>query len=192
MHAKDVDKLLDAREDVPGALAKLSGDITSACDAIVRCLKSGGVVYACGNGGSASQASHFAAELVGRFLRDRDALPAFSLVDNVSSLSALANDYGYDDVFSRQLRGVARSNDCLFAISTSGNSKNVVRACQTAREQGTTSIVLTGASGGEVAPLADIAVRVSLEDTPRIQEAHLAIIHILCELVEDAIFPSRG
>jgi len=166
-------------------LANGVGDIAIG---VAECLSSGGTVFACGNGGSATQATHFAAELVGRFKLDRGALRAFSLSDNPAAVTALANDYTYDDVFARQIDGLARDGDCLFALSTSGNSPNVVRACLSARDRGLKVFGLTGASGGEMAEACDVTLRVSFEDTARVQEVHLMIIHVVCELVESAIF----
>lgn len=167
--------------------ASLAGPVEEAADAIVTCLRGGGTVYACGNGGSASQAAHFVAELVGRFKRERRALRAVSLVDNASTLTSIANDYEFAEVFSRQLAGVIRPGDCLLALSTSGNSENVVRACATARTAGAAVIALTGESGGRAAEACTLAIRVPDADTPRVQEIHLLVIHLLCEIVERAL-----
>jgi D-sedoheptulose 7-phosphate isomerase len=165
----------------------LAGRVEEAADTITSCLRGGGTVYACGNGGSASQAAHFVAELVGRFKRERRALRAVSLVDNAATLTSIANDYEFAEVFSRQLAGVIRPGDCLLALSTSGNSENVVRACGAARAAGATAIALTGESGGRAAEACTFAIRVPDADTPRVQEIHLLVIHLLCEFVERAL-----
>jgi len=167
--------------------ASLTARVEEAAGAIAACLRGGGTVYACGNGGSASQAAHFVAELVGRFKRERWALRAVSLVDNSATLTSIANDYAFAEVFSRQLAGVIRPGDCLLALSTSGNSENVVRACSAARAAGATAIALTGEAGGRAAEACTLAIRVPDTDTPRVQEIHLLVIHLLCEIVEGAL-----
>ena len=141
----------------------------------------------CGNGGSAADAQHLAAELMGRFMIDRAPLPAMALTVNSSAMTAIANDYSYEEVFDRQLRGIGRSGDVLVAISTSGNSGNVVRAIEAAREINILTIGLTGESGGRMGNLCDICIRVPSASTPRIQEMHIAVGHCLCELVEAAL-----
>jgi D-sedoheptulose 7-phosphate isomerase len=167
--------------------AALADGVEAAARAMAGALRGGGTVYACGNGGSASQAAHAVCELVGRFKRERGALRAVSLVDNPATLTAVSNDYGFADVFSRQIAGVIRRGDCLLALSTSGESENVVRACATARAAGATVIALTGEAGGRVAAAASLAIRVPDADTPRVQEIHLLVIHLLCELIESAL-----
>jgi D-sedoheptulose 7-phosphate isomerase len=182
---------LDARS---GLVASLDGEAVQRMGAVaaamVECLQQGRVVYACGNGGSATQAAHFAAELVGRFRKNRRALPAFALGENSAVVTSLANDYSFDDVFAHQIGGIGQRGDCLLALSTSGKSRNVVRACQTAAEKGLRVFALTGAGGGEVARHAEITVAVPTSDTPHVQELHLAILHILCHVVEAEIFPA--
>ncbi len=186
-----VQRELRARAGLIASLdAGMAERVGAMATAMVECLRGGRVVYACGNGGSATQASHFAAELVGRFKRDRKALPAFALGDNVATVTSIANDYSFDDVFARQLEGIARPGDCLLALSTSGNSRNVVRACRVARERGMRVFALTGAGGGEVAQHCDITVAVPSSDTPHVQELHLAIVHIVCHLIETEMFPA--
>lgn len=167
-------------------------NVRAIADAMAKCLEAGGTVYTCGNGGSASQAEHFSAELVGQFNRDRRSLPVYSLAENGAVLSSLANDYSFDDVFSHQIDGVAREGDCLLALSTSGNSENVVRACKTARKKGLHVFALTGAGGGRVAPETDLTIKISDSNTARIQEMHLVVIHLLCDLVETSLFASTG
>jgi D-sedoheptulose 7-phosphate isomerase len=152
------------------------------------CLSRGGTVYSCGNGGSASQSEHFSAELVGRFYQDRPSLPVYSLSENGAVLSSLANDYQFDHVFSHQIEGVGKEGDCLLALSTSGNSPNVVRACRVARDKGMHVFALTGEGGGQVAAFCDLTILVPDTNTARIQEMHLLVIHLICQLVEIALF----
>lgn len=163
--------------------------VARAGEVLVRSLEGGGSVFACGNGGSATQAAHLVLELVGRFQRERRALRAFSLAENAGTLTAIGNDYEFADIFARQLRGILRAGDCLVALSTSGESENVVRACRAAREAKGRVVGLTGAQGGRVAAESDVAIQVPESDTPLVQEVHLVVVHLLCEMVEDAIFP---
>jgi len=144
-----------------------------------------------GNGGSASDAQHISAELVGRYNFDRPSLPALALTTDTSALTAIGNDYGYDKIFSRQLEGMGQKGDVFIGISTSGNSLNIIEAFITAKEKGITTVALTGRDGGEMAKMADIALVVPSNSTPRIQESHILIGHILCDLIEQEIFP-RG
>jgi D-sedoheptulose 7-phosphate isomerase len=147
--------------------------------ALDECLRQDHKVLVCGNGGSAAQAQHLAAELVGRFLEERRALPAIALTADTATLTALGNDYGYERVFARQLEALARPGDLLFAISTSGNSPNVVLAARTARALGCTVVALTGARGGELGPLADLLLPAPSTVVARIQEVHALCVHIL-------------
>jgi D-sedoheptulose 7-phosphate isomerase len=153
---------------------------------IERCLREGGKVMFCGNGGSAADAQHLAAELMGRFLADRAPLAALALTVDSSALTAISNDYGFEQVFARQVRGLGRAGDVLVGMSTSGNSANVVAAFKAARELSIGTIALTG-SGGGMAALADLHINAPSLSTPRIQELHIAIGHAICELVEDAL-----
>lgn len=167
--------------------ATLVEPIVQAAQKISLCLAAGGKIMSCGNGGSAADAQHFAAEMVNRFRRERQALAAIALTTDSSNLTAIANDYGYKYIFSRQVEALARSGDCLLAISTSGNSDNVNVAIQQAQQQQLSTIALSGRDGGAMAGLLhadDIEIRVPGEDTAHIQETHLLIIHCLCELVE--------
>ena len=150
-----------------------------------RSLRDGGKIFFFGNGGSAADAQHLAAELVGRFDRERRALPAIALTANTSTMTAIGNDYSYDRVFVRQLEALSTPGDIAVGISTSGKSPNVVNAVRSAREAGVTTVGMTGLSGGELASLAHFCIRIPSERTPRIQEAHILIGHILCELVEE-------
>ena len=166
----------------------LKAVIGRAVDEITDCFRKGGRVYFCGNGGSAADAQHLAAEFSGRFYFDRPVLPADALHGNTSYLTAVANDYGYEQVFARLISGLGQPGDILVGLSTSGNSANILRAFEVCREKGVLTIGLTGADGGRMKDLSDLLVNVPSTDTPRIQEAHITIGHIICELVEQAIF----
>lgn len=164
-------------------------------EAAARCsaaLRAGGKLLLCGNGGSAADCQHLAAELVGGLTHDRPrpALAAIALTTDTSLLTACANDFGFERVFERQVEALGRRGDVLIGISTSGNSANVLRALERARALGLTTILLTGEDGGAALPLADIAVRVPSRDTQHVQEAHIAAGHILCLLIEQALFPA--
>ncbi|HEV2813420.1 MAG TPA: SIS domain-containing protein [Solirubrobacteraceae bacterium] len=153
-------------------------------------LREGGKVLFCGNGGSAADATHLAAELVGRFQLDRAPLAALSLSDNISSVTAIGNDYEYAQTFSRQLRGLASRGDVLVALSTSGGSANVLEAARAAAELGVRTVGFTGAGGGELASLVEVSVRIPSDSTARIQEGYMLLCHTACELVERALFAS--
>ncbi|NOX75888.1 MAG: D-sedoheptulose 7-phosphate isomerase [Gammaproteobacteria bacterium] len=159
-------------------------DIAQCC---VDALRGDNKLLLAGNGGSASDAQHIAAELVGRFELERDGLPAMALTTNASQLTALSNDYGYDAVFSRQLQAFAKKGDVFFGLSTSGNSTNVVAAAEVAKTRGLVVIGMTGQSGGKLAALCDICLKVPADNTARIQEAHIMVGHILCALIERAL-----
>ncbi|MDG5497428.1 D-sedoheptulose 7-phosphate isomerase [Niveispirillum sp. BGYR6] len=170
-------------------LQELSGKVVEAADLMIASLRAGGKVMFCGNGGSAADSQHLAAELMGRFMRDRAPLAALALTVDTSALTAIGNDYGYRDVFSRQLRGVGRAGDVLVGLSTSGNSTNVVDAMNVARQMGIHTIALTGAKEGAMVPLSDLWLPVPSTMTARIQEMHIAVGHTICELVENAMAP---
>ncbi|MFY7879343.1 MAG: D-sedoheptulose-7-phosphate isomerase [Lacibacter sp.] len=155
---------------------------------IVHAFKNGKKVLFCGNGGSAADAQHLAAEFSGRFYTDRDALPAEALHVNTSYLTAVANDYSYDVVYARLLKGIGNAGDVLVGLSTSGNSKNIIEAFRVAKEKQITTIGLTGASGGAMKELSDFLFNVPSNDTPRIQESHILLGHIICQLVEEQYF----
>jgi D-sedoheptulose 7-phosphate isomerase len=167
-------------------LARAAGQIAEAATAIVNCLRAGGKLIAFGNGGSASDAQHMVAELVGRYAVQRQALAAIALTTNSSSLTAIANDFGFEEVFARQLEALAKPQDVILAISTSGNSPNVLRALEIAKALGLKKIGLTGNDGGKLRDVVDICIVVPSSSTPRIQEAHSLVIHILCGIVENA------
>jgi D-sedoheptulose 7-phosphate isomerase len=153
---------------------------------ICRTLAAGNKILLCGNGGSAADAQHIAAELVGRYEQQRKAFPAIALTTDTSALTALSNDYGYDEVFSRQILGLARAGDLLIAISTSGKSPNIVKAVETAKNLSCQTLALTGCSGQPLASLCDFALIVASERTARVQEAHITIGHLWCEMVDRA------
>src|SRR5580704_13489554 len=163
--------------------------IEKISDAIVHALKNHNRIYFCGNGGSAADAQHLAAEFSGRFYKDRDALPAEALHCNTSYLTAVANDYSYDVIYSRMLKGIGNKGDVLIGLSTSGNSKNILNAFEVAKEKGMPVIAFTGATGGKMKELADCLLNVPSTDTPRIQESHILLGHIICQLVEETLYP---
>ena len=166
---------------------RLAGRIAEAADLIVAAYRAGGGVLVFGNGGSAADAQHIAGELVGRFLKDRPGLRAHALTTDASILTSVANDYGFEEVFARQLEACGRPGDVAIGISTSGNSPDVVGGLRTARELGLRTIALTGPGGGGCAKQAELVLDVPAASTPRIQEAHVVIYHMLCELVEEAM-----
>jgi len=163
------------------------GPIIRTAEAVIKAFKSGHKVFFCGNGGSAADCQHMAAELVGRFQKERQAWPAIALTTDTSTLTALGNDYSFDIVFSRQLQALGQAGDVLIAISTSGNSKNILEAIRQAKAMGIVTIGVTGANGGQLAGLSDIAIVAASSKTARIQESHLVIFHSICELVENTL-----
>lgn len=162
--------------------------LSASIDIITHALKNGNKILFCGNGGSAADAQHLAAEFSGRFYKDRKALPAEALHVNTSYLTAVANDYSFDVVYSRLVEGIGNQGDVLVGLSTSGNSVNIINALQTARNLGMTTISFTGETGGKMKDFSDILLNVPSTDTPRIQEAHIMIGHIICQLVEEQYF----
>ena len=167
---------------------KLISEISKAAETCLQAFRKGNKVLFCGNGGSAADAQHLAAELSGRFYFDRDPLPAEALHVNTSFVTAVANDYSFSEVFARMVEGTGNAGDVLVALSTSGNSKNIIRALETAMNKGMVTIGLTGSTGGQMVKHCDVIIRVPSTDTPRIQEAHITIGHIICELIEKALF----
>jgi D-sedoheptulose 7-phosphate isomerase len=159
--------------------------VQRAGELICAALREGHKILLCGNGGSAADAQHIAAELVGRYEDQRRAFPAIALTTDTSALTAVSNDYGYEQVFARQVEGLATAGDVLIAISTSGKSRNVIRAAELARSLGCKTIALTGADGEPLASLCDLAVTVPSERTARVQEAHITIGHLWCEMVDN-------
>ena len=163
--------------------------IEAVAEVMVKALREGKRILWCGNGGSAADAQHLAAELSGRFYYDRPPLNSEAMHCNTSYLTAVANDYGYDLIYSRMIDGACKPGDVLVGISTSGNSKNICNAFRKAKELGVITIAMTGASGGEMKELADFLLNVPSTDTPRIQESHIMLGHIICEIVEARMFP---
>jgi D-sedoheptulose 7-phosphate isomerase len=169
----------------------LAADIVRAAEAMSASLAGDGKVLSCGNGGSAADAQHFSAELLGRFERERRGLPAVALTTDTSTLTAVANDYDYDEIFAKQVTALGRSGDVLLAISTSGNSPNVLRAIAAGHTQGMTIVALTGRDGGDIAAALgenDIEIRVPSKRTCRVQETHILVIHCLCDLIDERLF----
>lgn len=166
--------------------------IAKSVDLITEAFKKGNRVYFCGNGGSAADAQHLAAEFSGRFYTDRKALPAEALHCNTSYLTAVGNDYSFDLIYARLIDGIGQSGDVLLGLSTSGNSKNIIRAFETAHEKGMLTIGFTGQTGGQLKAVSDILINIPSTDTPRIQESHILAGHIICQLVEENIFGSVG
>ncbi|MCX6246986.1 MAG: D-sedoheptulose 7-phosphate isomerase [Bacteroidetes bacterium] len=166
--------------------------IREVADTCAETFCDGNKVLFCGNGGSAADAQHLAAEFSGRFNYDRAPLPSEALHVNTSYLTAVANDYSFDEVYSRILTGIGNEGDVLIAISTSGNSANIIRALETARELGIITVGLTGATGGKMKELCDFLINVPSTETPRIQESHIMIGHIICEYVESSLFPKES
>ncbi|TDJ49339.1 MAG: D-sedoheptulose 7-phosphate isomerase [Nitrospina sp.] len=162
----------------------LAGDIQKAIELIRASLQKGGKLLLMGNGGSAGDCQHIAAELVGRYKRERKAVPAIALTVDTSILTALGNDYGFEYIFSRQVEALAGPDDVVMGISTSGNSENVIRALQAAQSLGAATVALLGNQGGKMKDLADVAIVVPSSDTARIQECHITIGHIICEILE--------
>jgi D-sedoheptulose 7-phosphate isomerase len=166
----------------------LMGTIEKVTTVVAAAFRAGNKVLFCGNGGSAADAQHLAAEFSGRFYTDRDPLPSEALHCNSSYMTAVANDYGYDVVYSRIVKGMGKPGDVLIGLSTSGNSVNIMKAMEQAAEIGMINVVLTGESGGKLRNMCDYLINVPSSDTPRIQESHIMIGHIICELVETELF----
>lgn len=162
--------------------------VFETCQLIIDKIRSANSVYFCGNGGSAADAQHLAAELSGRFYFDREPLSAEALHCNTSFLTAVANDYSFDATYARLLKGLGRKGDVLIGLSTSGNSKNIVKAFEQAKEMEITTIGFTGSKGGNLKQIADFCICIPSDDTPRIQESHIMIGHIMCEIIEDTLF----
>jgi D-sedoheptulose 7-phosphate isomerase len=186
-HLNHITREIEDSIHVMQGLAQACGDqIIGAARLIQSCLGSGGKLIVFGNGGSAADAQHLAAELMGRYRADRQALAAVAITTDSASMTAIANDYGFERIFSRQMEALARPNDLAVAISTSGNSANVLCALEFARTVGITSIGLTGMDGGKLRDLVRVCICVPSNSTPRIQESHSLIVHILCGIVENA------
>jgi D-sedoheptulose 7-phosphate isomerase len=184
----DLEESISTKKEV---LKTLVPKIEEAAKILISALKAGNKVMFFGNGGSAADAQHLAGELIGRFLKERRALPAIALTTDSSILTCLANDYSFDIVFARQIEGLAQKGDIVVGLSTSGNSRNVLAGCKKAKELGCKTIGLLGGDGGEIGKQVDLAVTVPGKATPRIQESHITIGHILCRLIEQELFPGQ-
>ncbi|GAC29156.1 phosphoheptose isomerase [Brumicola pallidula] len=174
------------------AAEELPIPIEKAANMMVRALINGNKILSCGNGGSAGDAQHFSSELLNRYERDRPSLPAMALTTDSSTITSIANDYSYDEIFSKQIKALGQPGDILLAISTSGNSRNVINAMEAALGRDMTIVALTGKDGGEMAGFLsenDVEIRVPSSRTARIQEVHLLVIHNLCESIDNALFP---
>lgn len=169
-------------------IKNLVPQIEKAARLMIDALKAGNKIMFFGNGGSAADSQHLAAELIGRYRKDRKSLPAISLTTDTSILTAVSNDYGFETVFARQIEGLAKPGDVAFGISTSGNSRNVIEGLEKAKGMDCKAIGLLGCDGGRIAEVVDIAITVPCRTTPRIQESHITIGHILCQLIESEIF----
>ncbi|BCA80108.1 D-sedoheptulose 7-phosphate isomerase [Desulfuromonas sp. AOP6] len=172
--------------------SQMTDSIAGAVELLQQTLSGGGKILIMGNGGSAADAQHFAAELVGRFMMERKALPAIALSTDTSILTAVGNDYGFNEIFKRQVEALALPGDLVIGISTSGNSPNVALALEAAKAAGCQTMALLGRNGGSIAPRVDFPLVVPIEQTPHVQECHLMIIHLLCDLVERRLFSGQG
>jgi len=188
---KNISNIIKASIDVKKQIlenTELLATIEKVVEVIMNAFNNGNRVYFCGNGGSAADAQHLAAEFSGRFYTDRKALPAEALHCNTSYLTAVANDYGYDVVYSRMIDGVGQAGDILIGLSTSGNSGNIIKGFETAKEKKIITVGFTGLSGGLMKSLSNYLINIPSTDTPRIQESHIMVGHIICQLVEEKIF----
>ena len=186
-----IKKLIKSSIDTKQSVLQNEGllkTIAISVEVIVNAFRSGNRVYFCGNGGSAADAQHLAAEFSGRFYTDRKALPAEALHCNTSYLTAVANDYSFDDIYSRLIDGIGEAGDVLIGLSTSGNSANILKAFETAKKKTMITIGFTGKSGGNMKPFSDHLINIPSTDTPRIQESHIMVGHIICQLVEEKYF----
>ena len=181
--AKNIEDHLNVMRD----LGQLEPVLNEACAKIVASIQHGGKVMLCGNGGSAADAQHIAAEFTGRFIKDRPPIAAVALSTDSSALTCIGNDYSFDDVFIRQLQALGRTGDCLIGISTSGNSRNVIKAVEHARANGILTIGLLGRDGGKLGPLCDLSITVKSDVTARIQECHILLAHTICGIVEESL-----
>ncbi|QKG29868.1 D-sedoheptulose 7-phosphate isomerase [Campylobacter sp. RM16187] len=177
---------LEAHKKTAEAIFGLQDEIKKACEMAVSTLKNSGKIMLCGNGGSAADSQHIAAELSGRYKKERGALAGIALTTDTSALTAIGNDYGYEFVFSRQLEAIGRSGDLLIAISTSGNSPNVIRALKMARDMGIKTLGLSGKDGGAMNEMCDLNLVMPSSDTPRIQEMHILVGHTICQAIDDS------
>jgi len=184
----EIKNMLKQGSETIKKLESLTKNIAGFAGLVAECFKKGNKVLICGDGGSAAQSQHIAAEFVGRYKMERKALPCIALTTDTSILTAWTNDYGFDTVFERQVQALGKKGDVLIGISTSGNSENIIKALKKAKESGIKTVALLGKHGGKTKNIADVELIVPSDDTPRIQEAHITILHIMCELVEKELF----
>ena len=182
-----IKNIISQHIDVSNSLLNNIDMIEKICSYSLDTINSGNKILLCGNGGSASDASHISAEFVGKFQKDRKPLPAISLTDNLSSITSIGNDFGFEEIFSRQIKALGKKNDLLIAISTSGNSKNVLKAIKTAQSMGIQCFALTGIDGGKISELKCNIIKVESNNTARIQEMHILIGHIICAYIDNKI-----
>ncbi|OGC10167.1 phosphoheptose isomerase [candidate division WOR-1 bacterium RIFOXYC2_FULL_37_10] len=183
-----IEELKESIEVKNKAIESLVPKIEEASKILISAIKSGNKILICGNGGSAADSQHFSAELISRFKKERPSIPAIALTTDTSILTAIGNDYSFDKVFSRQIEGLGQKGDILIGISTSGNSKDVIEAFNTAKNKGIKTIAFLGGTGGKIKGTTDIEITVPTDNTPRVQECHITIIHIICNLIEQEIF----
>lgn len=187
MKQKVIDSI-KTHKDLVAAFEKDCVDsVVSAAEMIIKSIKAGGCVYICGNGGSAADAQHIAGELVGKFLKDRKALPAVALTTDTSLITAIGNDYGFDDIFRRQVEGLVGADDVLWAFSTSGSSKNVLAAAKLAKDKGAATLAFTGRADSVLEGIADVTIAIDTPNSAPAQEMHQLAYHIICDLVENAL-----
>jgi D-sedoheptulose 7-phosphate isomerase len=190
-----IDRVIHSISTKAQARDEIAASIVTAGELMVSCLLNNGKILSCGNGGSAGDAQHFSSELLNRFERERPSLPAIALTTDTSTLTAIANDYTYNEVFSKQVRALGQPGDVLLAISTSGNSSNVIQAIKAAHDRQMYIVALTGRNGGDMATLlvnADVEIRVPSTSTARIQEVHLLTIHCLCDFIDQQLFGNEA
>jgi len=180
----EINRIIKESIDIKLQLSSIIPEIESACELISESLKNSGKIILFGNGGSAADSQHIAAEFIGKFIKPELSLPAFSLTTNTSTITAIGNDFDFDKIFERQINGILKSEDVVIGISTSGNSKNVINGVNAANKIGAKTIGLTGKTGGELTKISSISINVPSNSTQRIQECHILIGHIICELVE--------
>ena len=188
---KKIEKEINKAAKAVATTAKLKENISSAVNTIAGRIMMGGKLVIFGNGGSAADAQHVAAEFVGRFVKERRPFPALALTVDSSILTAIGNDYGFDQVFSRQVEALVGSNDVVIAISTSGNSENILEAVKKAREKGAKVIGFTGKSGGKLGALVDILINVNAKETCHVQEGHQVVLHVICKFVEEILYENK-
>lgn len=188
MAKEEIISFLKENSDLGNKIVSFADRIEEASNIVIKSLRNGNKILLAGNGGSATMASHIAAEFVGRYRKERKALPSIALTTDIAALTAISNDYGYDTVFSRQIEALAKPGDALITLTTSGNSQNLINAVHAAKKLSVNTISLSGKDGGKMKGMADMEIIVPSNNTPRIQEMHLLILHSICELAEEKIF----